>query len=338
MNRAWRQVILMSAMVHVVMAQEPSARASLATKGDMWVGQRITIAVELLAPGYFASAPSFELPNTPGMLIIPPVGSPIVSSELNNGVDFTVQRHELSVVGHRTGSQEIPSVTVRFRFKRQPLDKDSVPATVKTGPLTFVLKAPPGAEKFNNVISARELAVVEEWKPDTKQAKVGDTLVRTITYTAPDVPSMLFPPFPAAEIDGLGVYRKSPEVMDESNRGQVQGKRRDVISYVCKRVGAFAIPSTRLTWWDMDAKQLRAIEFPERVLQVAPNPAMAGGGATSVPLHRFSARVVLEVGAVLAGAAVGLWAIWRKRNQWMRPFRAVHLVPLNPSQGNQKGH
>ncbi|MGC4017038.1 MAG: hypothetical protein QM755_21375 [Luteolibacter sp.] len=42
-----------------------------------WVGQKVVIQVELLAPGYFAGAPVFDLPEVPGALLIPPVRLPL---------------------------------------------------------------------------------------------------------------------------------------------------------------------------------------------------------------------------------------------------------------------
>jgi hypothetical protein len=53
-------------------AQDPKVRASLAAQGNVWVGQRVTLVVELLAPGFFTSAASFDLPDPSGVLLIRP--------------------------------------------------------------------------------------------------------------------------------------------------------------------------------------------------------------------------------------------------------------------------
>ena len=49
-----------------------SARTSVTPAGDVWVGQRVTLVVELRAPGTFAGAPSFDLPSIPGAVILKP--------------------------------------------------------------------------------------------------------------------------------------------------------------------------------------------------------------------------------------------------------------------------
>lgn len=316
-------------------AQDAEIRASLDTEGDVWVGQRITLVVELLAPGYFASAASFQLPDPGGILLIPPTDSPLVSSETVDDVSYTVQRHELSVFARRPGPRTIPPLTARFQFKRQPLDKDTVAATVTTQPLQFTAKVPPGAENLGALISARNLTAVESWKPEPGKAKAGDAFTRTITFTAPDVPAMAFPPFTPGKIDGLGLYPKPPEVLDHSDRGDLTGERRDTITYVCQRPGQFVIPAAKLTWFDLDAKQLQTIDFPARTLDVAPNPAMTSAAASQTGTVTRPGWRSLFIGVLGAfGVCALVLLLWKTRPFWQHladVFRPVHLASLNPT-------
>jgi len=323
---------LILASIGTVTAQEPLVRATLEAKGDIWVGQRVVLVVELLAPGFFSSAPAFDLPDPPGLMLMPPSSSPILGSETIGGISFTVQRHELSVFPQRAGEQTIPPLTVRFQYKRNPLDHDSVSSSVTTTPVHFTAKLPPGAEKLGTLISARDLKVSEVWAPEPSKAKTGDAFVRTITFTAPDVPAMAFPVFPTGKIDGVGIYTKPPEILDETNRGNLSGKRRDAITYVCQRAGQFVIPAARLTWFDLDAQRLRTIDFPARTITVAPNPAM--GTAASANERTTDWR---RIALVSLGSTLGIFALsflfWKTRVFWRRvinAFRPVHLAPLNP--------
>jgi hypothetical protein len=319
-------------------AQEPKIRASLATQNDIWVGQRLKLIVELLAPGFFSGTPAFELPDPPGILLVPPRGSPVVSSEEIDGTSYTVQRHELWVVSRVAGKQTIPPLTVRFGYKRQPLDTDVVQASVTTTPLEFTVKTPPGAEHLGSIISARDLTVTETWQPEPGKAKAGDAFTRTVTFSAPDVPAMSFPPFPAGRIDGLGVYANQPAVLDHSDRGEARGERRDAITYVCKSPGQYVIPAVRLSWFNLDTQELQTIELPERTLDVAPNPALAA--AHSAPeTNRFELPSLRTIVASLIGAialSFCIAAICRNWSQLIAPFRPVPLAPLNPT-GVQTG-
>jgi hypothetical protein len=313
-------------------AQEPKVRASIGTQGDLWVGQRITLVVDLLAPGYFSGVAAFDLPNPPGLLLTPPEGSPVVSSETIDGTSYTVQRHELAVFARHAGAQTIPPFTVRFRFKRNPLDKETIAAAVKTEPVTFNAKLPPGAEKLGSLISARNLKVEEAWTPEPDKAKAGDAFTRTITFTAPDVPAMALPPFPAEKIEGLGIYPKPPEVLDENNRGNLIGKRRETITYVCQSPGEFTIPAVRLTWFDLGAQKLQTIDFPARQLTVSANPALSSTATKKeyfVPWTALSWFLGAAAVTFIAILGRGYWMPWIARA--LLSCRPVHLQPLNPS-------
>lgn len=314
-------------------AQEPLVRSTLNAQGDVWVGQRVILVVELLAPGVFSGAPSFGLPDPKGLLLIPPSESPVLSSEEIGGTSYTLQRHEVSVFAQRPGEWTIPSLTVRFSFKRNPLDKEAVPTTVRTQPIHVTAKLPPGAEKLGTVLSARNLTAVESWNPELGKAKAGDAFTRTITFSAPDIPAMAFPPFPTRPIDGLGIYPKSPEVLDHSERGQLRGERRDVITYVCQRPGHFVIPAARLTWWDLDSSQLRTIDFPARSFDVTPNPAMETAVTALAPIHRSLMKWLVPALVTLLFLVVILWRskLYRLFLRWLAPWRPIHLQPLNPT-------
>jgi hypothetical protein len=317
-----------------LIAQPAFARTEITSKGDLWVGQRITLAVELLVPGYFAGTPSFDLPNVPEMLLIPPSERPVLGSQQIDGASYTTQRHEFLVFARQAGDYEIPAFAIRLKYKHQPLDKEILSQTVLTTSVRFATKAPPGAEKLAGIISARDLKVVETWRPQPGHAKAGDAFTRTITFSASDVPAMAFPPFPAPEVDGLGIYRKDPEVLDDSERGVLLGERRDTITYVCQRPGRFVVPAARLTWWNLDAKELRTIDFPARGLDVAPNPAaqaVTSPADQSQPSSAQFQQTALTISLALIVFAI---LVWKTQPLWQRaitPFRPRHLVPLNPT-------
>lgn len=322
-----------------VLAQDVKVRTSVETNDTIWVGQRVAFVVELLAPGFFSSAATFDLPDPEGALLMPPMEHPVVSSETIDGVGYTVQRYELAVFAARAGGQTVPALTVRFSYKRNPLDTNDVPASVTTTPVHFVAAIPPGAENLGNVISARNLDVEESWRPDPGKTNVpaGTAFTRTITFTAPDVPGMIFPPFPAGRIDGLGIYLKAA-VLDDVERGVLNGKRRDTITYVCQRAGSFTIPAARLTWFDLDAKALRTNVFPARTFTVIANPALAsaataaGMGKTSVveDLEAWWKPGVLVFVIILILTAGESVPGRRLFTGLLAELRPVHLQPLNP--------
>lgn len=322
-------------------ALEPFVRASLSGDESPWVGQQVTMIVELLAPGYFSSAVNFDLPDPEVVLLMPPAGHPVVGSETIDGQHYTVQRHSLRAWPMQAGSIEIPPMTARFSFKRNPLDTETVPASLVTPQVSLAVKQPPGAENLGLVISARNLKVEESWDPQPggDPVKAGTAFKRTVTFTAPGVPGMLIPPAPANDIDGLGVYSKR-QLMDQDNRGSLTGVRRDEITYVCKRPGQFTIPETTFTWYDLDAGKLRTETLAAQTFDVIINPDLDSSSVkTTASLDQ---RISIDWRVALA--ALGLVALLltallssRARNiasamlaGLTRPLRPVHLQPLNP--------
>lgn len=342
--RAARYLLLAGWLVAAAApAQEARLRASLARSDTIWVGQRVELAIELLAPGYFASGVDFDLPDPDGVLVMPPESRPVVGSETIDGVQFTVQRHRLSVWPMRAGAQSVPPLTARFRYKLKPLDDDTIAASLQTDAVSFQVQVPPGAEGLGTVISARRLEVREQWDPEPGTADVpaGSAFKRTVTFTAPDVPGMVFPPFPAAAVDGLGIYPKR-ELLDRTNRGSLTGVRRDQITYLLERPGQFTLPAVRFTWFDLDSQRLRTEDFPARSFQVIANPdlAAAAPAAAEAPAGAGGRFPWRAAAALLTLAVAGLMAVRSRRLQvaagrLLAPFRPVHLAPLNPGHPSQ---
>src|SRR5262249_50892896 len=135
-------------------------------------------------------------------------------------------------------------------------------------------------------------------------------------------------------IDGLGIYPKSPEVLDHSDRGQLRGERRDIITYVCQRPGQFVIPAAQLTWWDLNTKQLRTIDFPARSLNVAPNTAMQTALDATTSVHTSLLKwMVTGLLLLVLLAVIVFWRskLYRVCLRWLAPWRPVHLQKLNPT-------
>lgn len=341
--RAWIASLLV-ALACATGARSQEARVELQVEAGrpLWVGQQVTLSLTLMAPGYFASAPGFELPDPAGVLLMPPEGRPVVGNRTIDGVMYTTQLHELRAWPMRAGAQTIPPLTIRFAYKQNPLDADPVAASVSTEATQLDVEQPPGTADLGTVISARNLKVEETWQPEISGGPVeaGAAFTRTITFSAPDIPGMIFPPFPADDIEGLGVYSK-PQVRDHNDqRGGFTGERREVITYLCKEPGQFTLPAVEFRWFDLESNRLRTETLAARTLDVVANPALASGTASpgnsvaglghsgAGPGWRRFLAVVLVLAAVVALA-------WNRRfRNWacgvLEPLRPVHLQPLNP--------
>jgi hypothetical protein len=335
--RRWAGCLLLAclslAVASAARAAEALVRTRLATTGEIWVGQRVTIVIELLSPGFFAGSPAFDLPRVSGVVICPPDERPVLGTETVGGASYTVQRHDFEVFAQRPGRVEIPPWPVRFATRQGA----APPAEQRflTDPVAFDVLLPPGAEGLITLISARELQATETWKPEPASAKVGDAFTRTLLFSARDVPAMLFPAVPAGKVDGLGVYPKTPSLRDLKERGEQRGERTETITYICERAGRAKIPGLRLSWWDVDDRELKVVEFAVREFAVASHPGMAVAPAAAPRDWRRTARTAAP--CTLAGLALVMGA-WRTRRRWpgwrrrtVAYWSPLHLQPLNPT-------
>jgi hypothetical protein len=182
------------------------------------------------------------------------------------------------------------------------------------------------------------LKATEVWQPKPGSEKAGDAFTRTITFSASEVPAMVFPPFPTTEIPGLDVYPKAPKLSDQNERGAMRGERQESVTYVCKRPGRFVIPAARFTWWDLDHHQLRTVDFPERAFEVTANPVFSGSPEALETNKAGNLRATVRGLGVASAFVVVLaafgWWISRRSQEWWKAisfWRPVHLAPLNPT-------
>lgn len=329
-------------------APAPTVQATLSAneQKSVWVGQAVTLQVQLSVPGYFSSSVNFDIPDPEGVLLMPPAGHPVVSTKTLNDTRYTVQQYELRAWAMRPGEQSIPAIRAHFSFKRSPLDTDGISQILKVPAIPFTVKVPPGAESLGTIISAHNLKLEEHWEPEPNdnEVKAGAAYIRTITFTAPDVPGMIFPPFPADKIDGVGVYAKR-QLLDSDNRGTLVGVRKDKITYLVQRPGQFTIPTTQFTWFDLDTNELRTETLAARTFHVVANPDMASANLSG-DADQASDRAVPRswygtiTGVVIPLIIIGVLLFLMSRNPRIRGgvmratdhFRPIHLQALNPTE------
>jgi hypothetical protein len=314
-------VILAYSAAQVYAAEPALLRASVAKPGPVLVGEHVTMIVELLTVTTFASTPVFELPKIPGAILMQLEERPVLGTEEIDGETYTVQRHELALFVMRPGVAQISPFTVRFessrRFGEKPIEYH-----LTTPALQVEARMPPGAENYPGLVATRELHVEQVWHPQPRKARVGDAFTRTVTLTAPDLPGMVFPPLPLAEVEGLAVYPKPPVVQDQVERGDLTGKRTETLTYICERPGQFTLPALVIPWWDLKNQQLMRATLPAVTLEVEPWPVQSTD--TTAPSATIRGRSWLwwTLGAVLLHVAViavfwhnrrALFAVWERR-------------------------
>jgi hypothetical protein len=252
-------------------AGEPMVKVKIESMEKLWVGQKAVVVVELYSPTYFSGVPRFDLPEVPGLVMMKVPGRPVIGSQQLGSDTYSVQSHEFFIYPQRAGRVTIPPFTVQFGVAGVGMVKRTRHLLI-TRQLHFTASMPTGAEHLQTLISAHELSVREDWRSMPEKPLVGDAFSRTITFRAPDIPAMAFPPIPPMEVPGLAIYPGPAQVRDQVSRGDLVGERIETITYVCEKPGELIIPALVFHWWDLSAKQLRRIELPAVQLDVAEDP------------------------------------------------------------------
>lgn len=310
----------------LVMVQKPDkvnlVQGRVETRGEVWVGQRVTVEIKLYSPTYFAGAAAFDLPSVPGVVILPPQDRPQLGTEEIGGNSYTTQMHELAVYPQRPGTIRLPPIGVRFASDGG-IGKPPIPREGKTKELAFTATMPPGAEGLATVITTPKLTIHETWKPEPGKAKLGGAFTWTVTVRAANVPGMVLPPMRWEAPEGVGVYPALATVTDSSERGEATGQRVESVTYVCEKPGTYRLPGVTLAWWDSEQKKLRREQLPSRKIEVEAGPPPTDSGEAGPP--QKSHALAWALGGVIAATILGLvlWLIRQPLGRWLADRRAA---------------
>lgn len=315
---------------HAVAADDPPAPVTIEVPNPKaWVGQRLPFFVKVRAPGSFVGATSFSLPQISRAVILQ-VGTPVVSSEEVGDDSWFVQTHEFALYSQAFGTVEIPAFEVRYANR----DGFTGPATdhkQQTSDVSVEIQQPPDYAPNVFLVTAEEIDVQETWDPPPGEAMQGDVIHRTITQKANQVSGMVLAPPPTKVPDGIQAYVKSPQVTDNTERGEFSGERRDTVTYQFKGSGTLTLPAIRYVWWNPDDESYGSKTLPEATYQVAaaPQPQLATVQDPSWPPVAWAAFIIGAVAILIVTQshriAVGFRSIKHRLNPPDR-FAARKLI------------
>jgi hypothetical protein len=219
---------------------------------------------------------------------------------------------------------EIPSLPVTVVLKQWGVNAAETSYERSTPATSLQCNVPPGAEGIRGLISTTRLEADQSWSSRPKTAAPGDAVTRTVVLSAEDVSGMAFPPMQHPEIEGVSLYPGQPSVSDETNRGDLRGRREESVTYVFEQPGEVALPAITLSWWDVANRKLRRIELPGLELtiegELAPEPVVeAETVEPEVAQNRWLLAVEITILIVF-----GLW-LGLRLGRWYQGRRAAWL-------------
>ena len=121
-------------------------------------------------------------------------------------------------------------------------------------------------------LPATSVALAEAWSPEPDQARVGESLTRSLLLKAEGLSSAQLPPLPSASGPGLRSYPDQPNLANEATASGLTGSREQSEALIATQAGEIKLPAIKVTWWNTQEDRLEHTQLAARTLQVAENP------------------------------------------------------------------
>jgi hypothetical protein len=306
----------------------------------VWVGQQVAFFVSISMSDRPDGSPRFIIPDVQGGVLLKLEDSPIYDTESRDGAVYTTWKYSFVFYSHRAGDNLIPPVIVYVRLPES--DGAITEYQTETEPLRFVSQMPPGAEALTTLITTTTLIATESWNPDHTELLVGDAFTRVIELRASDLMGMGFPPLTFTSSGVMAIHQKPPQINDEIHRGEMVGQRIETVIYICEQAGEFILPALVIPWFDLTAQELKRVTFPERRIQVSPNPAFAEVAESPMPVngsHKWKFKIlpfglglvtICIIGVLIRRYRKSMWNWIHRRQKRINQPKLSPLPPLNP--------
>lgn len=271
------------AIVTPSFAADPIARATLQSKGKLYVGQQVLIDVSVLVPNYFLQPPQFPIFDLPGTTVSLQDGQALNINDTIDGTAYAGIQRTYIVVPQEDGDFTLPPAEITFGYAAVPGQTTQGKASLP--PFKFTVEAGPGGTGDSPGVVAAKVTLTQDISPDPKTLKAGDTLVRTITVRAEGLRAMMIPAPEFAVPEGVRVYGQDPVLTEETDaRGlPLAGVRKDVEQYLFSDVGQYDLPAIEVSWFDPASAKTESVSAPAVHVAVAAAPTADTGLAPPEP-------------------------------------------------------
>lgn len=219
-----------------------------------------------------------------------------------NGRQYEVVERHYALFPQKSGEQRIPGpqlagqVVARVRPDRPATDPfadlfgaagglagGTRPIRVHGDDVVLNVRPQPNGVDARYWLPAQNVAITEDWHPDTAEVHVGDPITLDLHMRAegltaaqlPDLSALLSLPA------GLKAYPDQAKLANAAQGEAVIGKRDQSVAMIADQAGTFELAPLRLTWWDTQANQSREVILPGRTLRILP---AVGRAAVQAPV------------------------------------------------------
>jgi hypothetical protein len=228
--------------------------------------------VEIATARWFGRGTRVRDFRIPGAVLRPVSTFADNSSRRINGETWSVQRWRFRVFPRESGRLTIPQLRV---FVSVNTETDGTVEGELTLPSTTArIVSPPGTENLDIWVATPTLSIEQHWEGSLDAYLPGDAITRTRSFVVEDAPAMMLQGSETPQIPGLSFYQAPANVVDESHRGTLTGKREERMVITFEAPGHYQIPGLDYVWFNTGTGRLETISLPALELEVLAAEAM----------------------------------------------------------------
>lgn len=243
-------------------------------KQQVYVQEQLIYTVRIFRSNVDIYDPSYQ-PPTIDNVAMEQLGEQRNYKTTLNGMEYDVFEFRYALFPQKSGTIKIPSAQLnatvfRSRSRGFTFDPFNGKQVRRYSPeLEFNAKPKPDNYPADKPwLPAKSLQLQENWSPDTGETNIGEPVTRTVTMQAEGVLSTILPALPSTDLKGVKIY---PEQADTSSAPSDQGivsTRTESQALIATQTGTINLPAIDVTWWDVDAEEVKVTTLPARTIQV----------------------------------------------------------------------
>ena len=253
------QIVLLSVVVSSGGIATSAGNVIVRTKAEPsspWVGQKVTLTIDVLARDGWATIKAFPLLDVQGAYLHRYESQGTRLNEDINGASYTGQRYEVLLFAQTAGELTINSFPIEVSTKTWGADATTESEKLSTEPVVLSVSSTKSVFPGAYLPATTEMAANQVWSSQKKEYQTGDAIERTVTRTAKDMSAMAFEPLDLPEINGMSCYPDQPEVNDSFNRGDLIATRIDKVSCILELPGEYTFPVITVSYWNINTKDV----------------------------------------------------------------------------------
>jgi len=248
---------------------------------------------------------------------VEPLGNRRTYEKVINGVRHGVMETRYALYPQRSGQLTIPALL--FTATSVETDETGRPRAgaqvrVRSAQITINVMAKPTVYPADAAwLPARSVTVTESWNPAPEDARVGDSLTRTLTIKAEGLSGAQLPPLPATDLPGVRRYPDQPQLSDQGTERGLIGSRQEREALVPVRAGDTELPAVEVVWWNTREDHLERTSLPARRLQVTERASapVSDRPAVAAPAPRLLWPWQVATGILFCTTLLG-FGLWRR--------------------------